>query len=128
MPNLDVSELLTDPDLCDNFELIRRAEVVNAKGRVSTADTTVPDLLGVFTFEGPQKVMRDPMLTNAPRRIFLATQFAIRSASTGFQPDVVLWNGGRFTVEEVFPYSRYGNGTFEAILQIQEATQVAVDR
>lgn len=132
MPQLDVSWVLADPMLADVFTVIRRADVVGSNGRT----TPLPfeqhlAQVGVVTQQSPADLMRRDESQRVPRRIFLASTFAFRNASrsadglTQYQPDQIYWPvgpGGEslpdttvYTVEEVFPYSRYGRGIYECV-------------
>lgn len=132
MPQLDVSWVVGDPMLADTFSVIRRTDVVGSNGR--TTPLPVEQYLaqiGVVTQQSPADLMRRDESQRVPRRIFIASAFAFRNASrsadglTQYQPDQISWPvgpGGEdlpdttvYTVEQVFPYSRYGQGLYECV-------------
>lgn len=130
MPMLDVSFVTRDPMLADCFAVTRRTDVIGANGRTTpTASETFEGLVGVVTQQDPAELMRREEGQTVPRRIFVASMFAFRGASksadgaTMYQPDVIRWNGTDYTVVQVFPYSRYGQGVYECVA----ASTVAID-
>ena len=50
----------------------------------------------------------------SPASIDIATPFSLRDDSAGFQPDVVLWRGGEYTVMSSAPYRHFGEGFTKA--------------
>jgi hypothetical protein len=122
MPDLDVSFMTDDPMLADVFDVKRRTDVVSSKGRTTpTTVQTFNNVSGVVTQEDPADLMRNPDAQFERRRIFVATSFLLRSVSTGYQPDVITWNGCDYTVVKVLPYSRFGGGTIEVIAESMQA-------
>jgi hypothetical protein len=128
MPQLDVSFMTADPMLADTFTVTRRQDVVNSKGRTTPTVTAVfEDVMGVVTQEDPADLIRLPDGQTVPRKIMVCTSFAARGASTGYQPDVITWDGSDYMVTKVLPYSRFGAGTFEVIAQSTAATDAAAE-
>lgn len=123
MPLLDVSEVLTDPDLADSFEVIRRPEVRTAVGRSQVTPAAAVTAYGVVCMAGDADLQRLPEDERAGRAISIVTKYRLRgpARATGgeqFQPDLVRWppsTGDLFVVRLVEPYTRYGAGFVEAI-------------
>lgn len=120
MPQLDVSFMTTDPMLADTFEVVRRPETI-VDGRTVTTPQSQGYQTGVVTQQDPAELMKREDGQFVPRRIFIATMFQIYPAVEGFQPDEILWNGTRYEVTEVLPYSRYGRGVYEVIAETRKA-------
>lgn len=120
MPQLDVSFMTTDPMLADRFEVVRRRETI-VDGRTVTTPQSLGSKTGVVTQQDPAEIMKREDGQFVPRRIFVATMFQIYPAVEGFQPDEILWNGTRYEVTEVLPYSRYGRGVYEVIAETRKA-------
>lgn len=120
MPQLDVSFMTTDPMLADTFEVVRRRETI-VDGRTVTTPQSLGSKTGVVTQQDPAEIMKREDGQFVPRRIFVATMFQIYPAVEGFQPDEILWNGTRYEVTEVLPYSRYGRGVYEVIAETRKA-------
>lgn len=109
MPSLDVSMVLSDPDLADTFSVRRRAETVGQNGRVATTPTLIEDIIGVITWDTGETKRRDDAQISQ-EGIKVVTQFSLRDESTGFQPDVIIWRGGEYTVMQTEPYRHFGEG------------------
>jgi hypothetical protein len=130
MPQLDVSFLTTDPMLADRFNVIRRLDVVGANGRTTpTVDEVFTDVVGVVTQQDPADLLRREDGQAVPRSIFVASMFEIRGSSVSdgvqYQPDLIEWDGSKYVVRQVFPYSRFGGGTFEVVAEIMVAVNAA---
>ncbi len=127
MPLLDVSFVLDDPMFSDNMAVTRRTDTIDAKGRTTPTTSVVTQTFGVVTQESPADLMRRDDGQMMPRKIFVASRYAFRGVSPGFQPDVISWpvnaDGSaradtvNYTVTEVLPYSRYGAGFHEVVAQ-----------
>lgn len=122
MPQLDVSFVVNDPMLADTFKVSRYAETIDSHGRSTTTATPLGTKTGVITQQDPADMIRRDDGQMAPRLIFIATKFALRGVVAGYQPDVITWNGSDYKVKQVFPYSRFGQGTYEAIAESMQAT------
>ncbi len=127
MPLLDVSFMTDDPMLADTFDVTRRLDVVGSNGRTTpTTEQTFTGVTGVVTQQDPADLMRRDDGQMVPRLIFVASSFAFRGASrlangTGYQPDQITWNGTVYTVKQIYPYSRFGAGTYEVVAESTSA-------
>ena len=120
MPMLDVSFMLDDPMLSDLFDLQRKLNIIGVNGRVtSTNDSSFTGLSGVITQQDPADLIRTEDGMSVPRRIFIASRMQLVSESLTNQPDQITWNGVLYSVVQVFPYSRYGAGFYEAIAEFR---------
>lgn len=115
MPQLDVSEVLFDPDLADTFTVIRQAEAVNDQGRTVLTPTQYPRIVGVVTATSPADLLRRDDGQMMPRKISVVTVFRLRGPAPGFQPDQIVIDGVTFTITEILPFSRFGRGFVEAL-------------
>jgi hypothetical protein len=124
MADIDVSDLLGDPDFIDTFTVLRRQETTNNSGESTLAITTYPtppDLpqpYGAVFPTGDNKLVRQQDFTTQSSTITVITQFRLRGSSKSggseFQPDIVVWNGGNYVVSNVNEYTQYGAGFIEA--------------
>lgn len=122
MPLLDVSFMTSDPMLADVFAVTRRTDVVDDKGRTSPTTVEVfPNITGVVTQQDPADLMRRDDGQMVPRMILVCSTFLFRGATTGYQPDVITWNGTAYTVKQVMNYSRFGGGTVEVVAESMQA-------
>lgn len=115
MPDLDVTEILTDPDLADMVTVRRRAEVINSFGETSVTTEVFADVIAVITTQSAGELIRRDDGQSQPRKISVVTMFRLRAASPGYQPDEIDVDGSTFTVTEVLPYTRFGEGFVEVI-------------
>lgn len=113
MPDIDVSELLLDPDFVETIQLTRRAEVIGNNGRMTTSNT-VHNIIASVQPQSDQPMIRGPDQQNLPQLIAVITKFRVRPISPGYQPDLVLWNGTIFVVNKVYNWSHYGQGYVKA--------------
>lgn len=119
MPDLDVTDILSDPDFCETLTIKRRAQTVGTNGRASTTTTTIsPPPVGVVQPVSDQPLVRGPDQQNLPRLLEVHTPFRLRSASRSggvtYQPDILVWNGDDYIVNKVQDWSRYGAGWVQA--------------
>lgn len=116
MPLLDVTAILSDPDLSDTFDVIRRNETVDpATGRSVTTELRIPNIAGVVTPGDQGSLLRKDDSSSSDRVISIATVYRLRSIGAGFQPDVVLYDGIRFTVKAAQYWHRFGQGFTNAV-------------
>lgn len=125
MPGLDVTELLSDPDLCDVFDVYRRTETVGSNGRSTTTEAVTAGVVGVVTPGDSGDLLRKDDSQMTSRIITISTTFRLRASGDGFQPDVVLYDGVRFTVKAVKLWNRFGAGYIKAAATSMNAADPA---
>ena len=118
MPSLDFSDILSDPDIAgESFSVIRRQEIVDSYGNVSTVNTTFP-AVGQITPIGDNSVIRDAAFIAMSNAIHVVTTFRLQGpAGYGgetYQPDVIVWHGGNYIVKTLNELTNYGGGFVEA--------------
>jgi hypothetical protein len=119
MPLLDVSDVLTDPDIAgERLEVVRRFETVNGFGE-SVVTTKRYAVRGSVTPVGDNSLIREEAYQAEAQTILVVTAFLLRGpsknpAGQSFQPDVILWLGDSYVVRVLNDYSRYGAGMVEA--------------
>lgn len=121
MPDIDVSDLLDDPDVAgESFSVIRRQEVVGTNGVATLTPVTYPQagqppIVGSITPTGDNSLVRAEAYTTQSNTIEVITPFRLRGPSkdTGgnsFQPDIVLWKGNHYEVKTLNEWTSYGAG------------------
>jgi hypothetical protein len=126
MPNLDVSFMTKNPMLSDFFQVDRRADVVGTNGRTTpTIVKTFRRVPGVITQQDPADLIRNDDGQYQARIINICTTFALRGVHTAGQPDLVTWSGSTYVIKHVVPYSRFGQGTYEATAESMVAVEPA---
>jgi galactose-6-phosphate isomerase len=120
MPDLDVTDIILDPDFCETL-IVKRREENLVKGRSTLTVTVIdPAPVGVVLPVDDQPLVRGPDQQNLPRLLEVHTPFRLRGAAkdpgTGkqYQPDIITWNGDDFVVNKVQDYSRFGQGFIQA--------------
>lgn len=121
MANVDVSEVLLDPDLCDRFDVTRRAEVMGADGRASVVGTVFSGVIGVVVASSPSGMERRDDGQMLSHTATVVTKFRLRGPAPGFQPDQITIDGTTFTVLDILPFSRFGAGFVEATAEAMSA-------
>ena len=137
MPLLDVSELMSDPLFVETFDVIRRREVINAKGRVEIVGALIEGVLGSVqpkdTAIGGNIITQGPDASLRGANFNVYTAFRLRSVSktapdgTRYLPDVVVWNGDHLLVALINDYSHYGAGYLHAECASIDAVDYAPD-
>lgn len=121
MPDIDVTDLLSDPDIAgDEFTVKRRQETVNTFGRSVVA--TVPlDACGPVFPAGDNSLIRQDAFDAEANTITVVTEFRLRGPSKSgglqFKADLVEWprqSGNHYIVRTTNDFSRYGAGMIEA--------------
>lgn len=125
MAQLDISEILEDPDLCSTFSVIRRDEVLSLTGRASYVETQVDDIIGVVTPGDPGKLLRKDDSQMTDNVITVSTTYKIRASGFGFQADVILYGGMRYTVNALKRWVQMGNGWYRAACTSETAADPA---
>lgn len=127
MPEIDLSDLVLDPDVAgQTFTVVRRQETVSASGFSQVVAKSIP-VIGSVQPTGDNSLVREDAYDAQAKTLKVVTQFRLRgvSASSGgstFKPDRVLWGGDCYEVRVVDDYSQFGGGLVEA-----ECVQVVYD-
>ncbi len=127
MALLDVSEILTDPDMVDIFNVRRRMETVDIHGRSTVSETVFPQVIGVVTAISPSDLDRRDDYEAMSRSISVVCKFRLHGETTGNQPDIVVWRGSNYLVRHVDPYPQFGNGFFQAECSSMDKTDPSFD-
>lgn len=110
MADIDVTDLLEDPDFTSTFNVIRRPDAVGNNGRSVIAEETIQDVEGYVMSDKPDNNERRDDSQMTMWVIDIATTFPLRGATEGGQPDIVVWEGTRFTVTNVRRHATWGRG------------------
>lgn len=114
MPSVDVTDILSDPDFATTFDVIRRTQTVNAKGRAENSETLNRSVVGVVVPASGSKMVRTPEGTMQIGDIKVITSFDLTDGTGENDCDVVVWKGNRYNVINTNDYSEYGRGFIEA--------------
>lgn len=125
MPELDVTEILSDPDLADTFSVVRRTETVGSNGRPTLTEVTTDNVVGVVTPGDPGNLTRTDDSAMASNLITISTTFRLRALGAGFQADVILYDGMRYTVKAMKRWQRFGAGWVKVVAESENAADPA---
>jgi hypothetical protein len=118
MPFLDPSIMLLDPQLSSTFDVIERVQHTSDLGVVSIASTLVQDVDGVITPAKPNDLKQLDDQQHGNRTLVVITNHRLNDVCRSIrgnpptlrQPDHILYDGDRYLVREVKPWTRYGEG------------------
>lgn len=108
---IDVTEVILDPLISDTFDVRRQSESVALNGRTQIVPEWFREQRGVIKPADSAGLTRRDDGQYVSNEITVLTNFALRDASIGFQPDVVLWDGVEYTVSQALPYRRLAGFT-----------------
>lgn len=110
MAQLDVSEILLDPDFMDTGLLcLRSVQVVGDNGRPTTTDTETR-FAGVVTSDKGDILERLAVAERKKGSITIHTIFRLTAGEGDTTADIVTWKGKRYTVSNVNDYKHFGRG------------------
>lgn len=116
MADLDVAEILDDPDFVDMVSVVRRSQVVDEHGRATISSTTIKGVVMAISPTGRNDVERLDDSQKQLRSIKAVTRFRLQGPTVGMHADMVSWQGSMYLVAVVDPYTQFGGGFVEAIL------------
>lgn len=114
----DVSDGVLEVSFQDTFDVARRLDNVDQKGRTNISEQLFPRVQGVVTPTGDNDLKRLREDQRAGKSILVVTNFRLQGPAPGMQPDAVAWPSGsseRFVVAHLEDFSRYGQGFVSAI-------------
>jgi|GEM_PF-801361 len=120
MPFLDVTGLLSDPDLADTFDVIRRQEQVGQDGVSRILLTVFKGVVGVVSPASPNQLQQTPDGRRMQNAVTVVTTFRLQGVAKDevqrtYQPDLVRWSSDLYQVRAINEYTRFGAGFVEAV-------------
>lgn len=124
MPELDVSDVLTDPDFLDQLVCIRTTQGIGPNGVVFAASQQLLQFYGVVTSDRGLLLEREAAGSRIDGSIVVVTKFRLQDGSTiaSLAADIVQWNNQQWTVVHIDPYTRYGAGFVQALCDLIPVT------
>jgi galactose-6-phosphate isomerase len=120
MAELDVSELMTDPDFVSSFTVIRAGQTIDEHGRAQVAAQAPKKILGAVFPISARTMNMMPDYVNVNGSIEIYTKFRLEGPSTTTQADTVIWQGNTYLVANVQSYSHFGAGHIRAVCQLKD--------
>ena len=112
MAQIDVSDLLSDPDFIDTMSLISRVPSISSYGEQTLADTTLVSVGSIQPVSGATLKKLPEALQNENVRSFWFKGTIVATAP-GQYPSVLSFQGNRFQVRHVFDWTNWGAGWTE---------------
>ncbi|MDR5616910.1 head-tail adaptor [Arsenophonus sp.] len=114
MPMLDVTDVLFDPDFCDtSLTYTRREILIDDEGITSTKESTYP-FSGVVTVDSALEAQIRTSGQLVSGRILVVTTTRLIAGETHHIGDIVTYQGRKYLVKSVDPYTAYGTGFVQA--------------
>lgn len=114
MPDIDVTDVLFDPDFCDTTLTYRRRTVkVDDDGYAETTTVTQP-FSGVVTVDRSIEAQLRMAGQTVNGCILIITTTRLTSGGTGQLGDIVTYQNREYLVKSVGPYTAYGAGFVQA--------------
>ncbi len=118
MAQIDVSDLLLDPDFVNPLTLIHRAPVVNGFGENKLVETCEETVGSVQPASG-KTIQRLPDALRVANVSSFWIKAGIVADSTCAYPDVISFNGKRYAVQTVNDWSNWGAGWVEGTCVVE---------
>lgn len=119
MPNLDVTEILFDPDFAD-FSLVvtRNVQIVDDDGFANNVQSKTT-FAGVVTVDRSLEARRMQAGQVVNGAILIVTTERLTQGQTGRDADIVTYQNRDYRVTFVDPYTAYGAGFVQAHCELQ---------
>ncbi len=116
MPEIDVTEVLTDPDFAERLQRDRMIERVGSNG-VATEAPVRSRFIGVVVAQR-QTIQRGADAETVSGSIQIITREPLRDGKQGESADIVTWRDRRYTVTDVADYANFGRGFVRATCEL----------
>lgn len=121
MAQLDVSEVLLDPDFFDPITLIHRKTFVNEYGENELTETCLPTIGTIQPATGKVLARLPDALRNADISSFWIRGQIISDGSCKY-PDLIVFRGQKYAIQQVFDWMNYGQGYCEGVAVREKPT------
>jgi hypothetical protein len=120
---IDVSDLLLDPDFIDNVSVIRRTAIVNNRGENVLTEASTLNTVASVQPASYKQIQRVPeaLRSSDIRAFFIKAE--VKADSAGTYTDLITYLGQRWQVITSAPWLNYGGGWNEVICVIEKASQ-----
>jgi hypothetical protein len=120
---IDLSELFTDGDLCDSFQVMRRQSSVDLNGIQEIFTTQTFTAWGSVQPLSSRTLQIMPDLVNAEGAIEIWTSSDIRTSTKGFLPDLIPWQGALYEViGPIQGWQNFGGGFTHLVATLFQQT------
>lgn len=121
MAQIDVSDLLSDPDFIDPVQIIRRTASVDSLGQNQLSEVVISTWANVQPASNKAIQRLPEALQSADVRSFYLRMEIVKDATSAY-PDIMIFNGKRFEIQTAAPWLNYGSGWNEGVCVGQSAS------
>lgn len=121
MALLDFTDLLGDEDLSSTFSVIRCTETPIGHGRAAITEVVTNNVVGIVTVGDPGGLLRAEDYSTTDNVITVSTAFLLRATAEGVQPDIILFDGIRYTIKALKRWGHIGQGFVKAVAVSSQA-------
>lgn len=114
MAQLDVTELMTDPDFVDEMIHLGRVSRINSYGENNISEFETRTVGSVQPTDGPA-LLRVPEAERVANLMTFWIQGTIIASAPGKYTDILIFKGKRYQVKNVFDWSTWGAGWSEGL-------------
>lgn len=126
MADIDVTELLTDPDFADQYGIIVRSATISAKGRNELTEQPLVTVTGVVQDADQETLNKYPDLATLSNVIAVWYKGRLNCESVDGYSDVILWKGKRYEAAVIDEdWMNYGAGWTKALCTLQKVNNNA---
>lgn len=122
MPNLDVSDVLLDPDFMSRGLICTRIAVVGGDNGRPQKTETAHTFNAVVTTNDGDKMDRRADGTVIKGSINIHTRFILSEGGANSQADEIEWQGRKYIVSQVLSNTHFGRGFVKAICILKPIT------
>lgn len=116
MANVDVTELLDDPDFISSFVVTRYSQTIDDNGRQVSTPTVGPQTVhGSVQPASGRTLTIMPDMARVDGSIEIYTRYRLTTAADGMSADIVTWQGRDYEVVTVVPWAHFGRGFVRAV-------------
>ncbi len=119
MAEIDVTELLYDPDFVDPCVLVHRTASVNSYGENVTIETRQPTIGSIQPASGKTIQRLPEAMRVANISSFWIKAGIVSDGSGGKYPDIIVFKNKRYQVQTVLDYSNWGAGWAEGTCVVE---------
>lgn len=114
MAQIDVTEILYDPDFVDEVTLINRIPTVNDLGENTLKEVCIPSIGCVQPASG-RVIQRIPEALRVANMSSFWVKGVITASAPGKYSAVLVFKGNRYQVQTVFDWTNWGEGFCEGV-------------
>jgi galactose-6-phosphate isomerase len=121
MATIDLSDIVDDVDFDMEFRVVQAIEIVGSNGRATFTNKTIKTH-GSVQPATPRGLQLLPDSVRVEGALTIYTRYPLRINDGVRAADTVLWEGRRYVVSNVQPWSQWGRGFINATCTLHDLT------